>query len=281
MVSVKIQGGLGNQLFQYAFARAQSARKAEPFCLSDGFGYDYLLPSFFENIENKPSLFSNLTKKLSSQKKFDVENQWLSPSENLANFDAHKNTFYEGFFQSEQYFSDYKNKLCHDFEIKKKYQIDARRWLGMAPDQPYVAFHIRGGDYADFGNEELGGQNLCLPFDYYAKAWQLVCPFFFDSFHAVWVSDENPKMIEQKMQLFENQQLIRHHFVRYPQEIMDFQTLMQANIIVTANSSFSWWAAYLSQATQIFAPQHWLGYKIGQEFPCQIIPKNWSQIKIF
>ena len=63
--------------------------------------------------------------------------------------------------------------------------------------------------------------------------------------------------------------------------IVDFQILLAADIIVTANSSFSWWAAHLnSNCIRVLAPKYWLNFRVKNEYPSNVIPEAWEQIEI-
>ncbi len=275
MIVVKLQGGLGNQLFQLAFGVAQSQRERCSFVLAEGFGYSEMLASFFDLQNIK--ILKKISKKYSLKNQLE-ENQWIAPAKNLANFENQSNVLYDGYFQSEDYFLEHKNLIINSLKINKKYRIDARRWLGICDGRPCVAFHVRQEDYFSFGNDELGGKNLILPFDYYVNCWDTICKIFPNGFHAIWVAEKPLKDFQTSFFRFKKIENVTYHFVCYPQFVMDFQTLMQADIIVTANSTFSWWAAYLSKDKPIFAPENWLGFKINQEFPSKIIPTYWHKI---
>jgi len=64
--------------------------------------------------------------------------------------------------------------------------------------------------------------------------------------------------------------------------ITDFQIIMNADVSILSNSSFAWWAAYLNPKKNkiIYCPQYWLGFKVKKEYPENIIPTAWNQIKV-
>jgi hypothetical protein len=61
-------------------------------------------------------------------------------------------------------------------------------------------------------------------------------------------------------------------------EITDFLLLRHSSVVITSNSSFSWWAAWLNEDARVIAPRHWLGLKQGVEFPPGTILPTWEQI---
>jgi len=65
-------------------------------------------------------------------------------------------------------------------------------------------------------------------------------------------------------------------------EIMDLQLLMNADKLIVSNSSFAWWGAYLNKKNAaVFAPEYWLGFKVGRELPNAVIPGLFTKIKVY
>ena len=65
------------------------------------------------------------------------------------------------------------------------------------------------------------------------------------------------------------------------EEIIDFQLLINADILVLSNSTFAWWGAYLNPkpGKKVFAPKFWLGFKVGKEYPVNIILPSWTTVE--
>ena len=72
-----------------------------------------------------------------------------------------------------------------------------------------------------------------------------------------------------------------HFLFEKNDEITDFQILMNANIVISSNSSFAWWGCFLNrrQNKKVFAPKYWLGFKVKQEYPVGIMVKDWEWIE--
>jgi hypothetical protein len=65
-------------------------------------------------------------------------------------------------------------------------------------------------------------------------------------------------------------------------EALDLLLIANAASVVTSNSSFGWWGAYLNtgEGTRVLAPRHWLGFREGKELPHGVVPDRWEQITV-
>ncbi|MNY72313.1 hypothetical protein D3C86_2108360 [compost metagenome] len=65
-------------------------------------------------------------------------------------------------------------------------------------------------------------------------------------------------------------------------EIESLLALKHSQIDIISNSTFQWWGAWLNEVPNktIYAPKYWLGHKINKEYPKQVIPDGWRQIKV-
>lgn len=274
MFGVKIEGRLGNQLFQYAFALAMRERYHEDFYL-DGyrnwyFRDTFVLHRYFAIRRSLPGL--NAIKKFFylSRKGFRapmlVQDQWFPASDFLDR--SAPGLLYGGFFQSEEYFLPVKDLVREQFRIREKHRFDIRRITGN--DHETIVVHVRRTDYLKFGNDDLG-YNLSLPDSYYQR-----CLATMDTAgkNILFLSDDIAYVKEK----FGGPGAF---FSENNSEIVDFQLLMQADYLVLANSSFSWWGAYLNdRVKRVLAPKHWLGFKVGKEWPSGSVRKNWEAIDV-
>ena len=87
----------------------------------------------------------------------------------------------------------------------------------------------------------------------------------------------------------DNTEYIKHEFaylnnkyISNDSEINDFQHLIYADVCIIANSSFSWWGAWLNNRKnkKIYAPEHYLGYLIGKTLPENIYPAEWEIVNV-
>lgn len=291
---VKLNGGLGNQMFQYAFACA----------LVNKFKVDILFDfSFFEEIK----LNENFTTRVFE---LDVFNIGCKPAEKEAldkikrpdfksklerslakifpknygiNYIREKNLYvfdkkllnspdyiyYEGYFQNEKYFKHLRSELLNKFSLKVPLDEKNQTALNKILETSSVSIHIRRGDYVNLeSTKKIHGT---CPLEYYKEAIEYIAKkvknphFFLFSDDIDWV--------------------IKNLKLEYPFTVIDFNqgkgwfdlNLMKNckhNII--ANSSFSWWGAWLNENPEkiVIAPKKWtLEKRKGN-----IVPREWIKL---
>jgi hypothetical protein len=281
MVAVKLEGRLGNQLFQYAFIYT-AAKKLNTTFYIDSSTESFLLAEYFNIKKDKLLFLDRLLFSIKGYKNFfsyhlrrsfyraikkilflkEVQFSDKTPaSKELSKISD--GSINMGFFQSEIYFSEFKEDLKKQFTVKEKYRVEYETIKKTLPkDFRYVAVHIRRGDYIDL--------NLTLPSAYYQKAIERIhSP---DNFYII-LSDD-PAFAEKE---FEN---LHNKYVSVNTDITDLQFLIGADICILSNSSFSWWGAYLNtRHSQIIAPKFWSGNGEKTEYPKDILLNKWSLIE--
>lgn len=280
MISVRLEGRLGNQLFQYAFVYA-SARKLgvafyvdksiEPFLLPEYFkikkGISFYFESYFFSIKGFKHIFThhlrrlfyNGIKKICFLKNVYFSDQCLAENELQKLRDGSMNI---GFFQSEKFFQPYQNDIKKLFSIHEKYQRQFNKLCPLVPEgKKLVTIHVRRTDYLDL--------NLTLHPGYYHKAIESIqSP---DNFYVI-VSDD-PDFAEEEFKKLENKYISRNT------PIIDLQFLMNSDICILSNSSFSWWGAYLNtKNSKVIASKFWSGRDLNFEYPVDIIREDWILI---
>jgi hypothetical protein len=274
MIAVKLKGRLGNQMFQYAFAFATARKLKTNFLLIEDHSYTEELSEFFELPNYKKSFIAKCRFKFFIWMKYHLKvirinqkNPYSSNQKQLSN----NNCVYEGFFQSALYFEEYRNQLANQFIIKKEHRIDIRKKLNIQNDKPIMVLHVRRTDYSNYGNESLGGVNLMLPLEYYYECLKKISNP--EKYNIVFVTDD-PAFVKINFSAY------KPIVSSSKSPITDFQILMEGDLVIVANSSFSWWAAYLNKkASKIFAPKYWSGFKVKEQYPPDIILKNWTSIE--
>lgn len=278
MVGVKLEGRLGNQMFQFAFAYA-TAKKLDTKFYLDRSIIAFLPAKYFDLPKNLDTKLDYSIFKIKGYKHFFSHHlkkafylfikcfyrlqTIVIANENVPTEEIKKiepNTLIIGYFQSELYFLEARAAIKSFFSIKKPFRESFQQQLSNLPkDKPYIAVHIRRGDYRDLG--------LDLPYAYFHEAIEKIGDR--DAFY-VFLSDE-PDQIENEFSY------LPYKYISKQNEIIDFQFLTQANTCVLSNSSFSWWGAYLnSKQATIYAPKNWLGKE--SELPRAVIQKNWTKL---
>ncbi|WP_163407787.1 alpha-1,2-fucosyltransferase [Flavobacterium ajazii] len=290
MILIKIQGGLGNQMFQYAFANILAKKNKNQIVIEDSIykltdkreGYtprNFEL-SIFDNeyVFAKKSdvlLFDNLSfinkvkrkLKLNYPKKFNEPTFEFSVKANSLKSPV----FAIGYFQSFKYFKGFENDIkdLFIFPINKlsPKNIDL---VPLLKNQNTVAVHIRRGDYiTDAITNQFHGS---CSFEYYTEAISLITsqlenPTF------VFFSDDS-EWVKENFEDFEfNKIFVDHNKGSDSWMDMFLMSICSHNII--ANSSFSWWSAWLNNnpKKKVVAPKNW--FQIKEIDINSIIPEEW------
>jgi len=244
MITSYIQGGLGNQLFQIAAGASLANRLDVDFALHEG---QHFLPYQGNNINSyRETILKNIKFKDLSTSNFSVH-RWDSPS--YLKIPEKDNQALIGYFQSEKYFMDWNQGVKDLFCIPK-----------VEMPEGSVAIHIRRGDYLKFP-----GIHNVLEADYYYQALRRIkdysCVYIFtDSDVPFELNIPNKTIISEGTDI----------------EHISMMSNCSHNII--ANSTFSWWAAYLNNNdNQVIAPKQWFGPKGPQDWK-DIYCEGWEVV---
>lgn len=291
MIGVRLAGGLGNQMFQYAAGLRLATRhdtqlvldlsrlQERTACTPRAFGLHCfrvratrtgtprLLPSS-EWAGRARALFRRIREPRAPL------GMTLWPERGYA-FDeavlqAPDAVCLEGYWQSEKYFHDVEPLVRAHFSFAEEPDGDVRRWIGEIARCESVAVHVRRGDYVS----TAAGRRFhgVLPLDYYAKAAGLIAaqvrnPHFFV------VSDDPP--------------WCRQHFrIPHPVTVVegarsaseDLRLIRSCRHHVIANSAFSWWGAWLADPPSrlVVAPERWF---LTPELDTKdLIPPGWLRV---
>jgi hypothetical protein len=251
-------GQLGNQMFQYASLRGIAKNKGYNFCIP--YHNEVVLDSFGNKL--RIELFDAFT--MGNVSKMNI--QYIDESRPIikeSGFEFDENLYNScqdwislcGYFQSEKYFKNIEKEIREDFIFKPEIANLCKSQMSEI-DSP-IALHIR---------------NLTL--DYYEKSLSK-----FNSNRTVIIfSDDSQWCKEQKM--FEDDRFL---ISQYNSSYVDLCLMSLCTDFIVANSTFSWWGAWLSKSINktIYAPdpKKWFGPNKSHLNTSDIIPSEWLIIK--
>jgi len=296
MIIVNINGGLGNQMFQYALGKALSIKKNTDLTLYTKEVSDRNDHNGFElhNVFNTTSAVAtdterksvlgmryshNIIKLLRSKKigflrgkHYIVENHFHYDKQIE---DITKCVFLRGFWQSEKYFSAHRQAILKEFSFKNKLSDKNLKAAKKIQETISISIHVRRGDY--ISNPGVNKTFASLNAEYYQKALKKLnidpikslLVFFSDD--TDWVE----KNIINQLSNDYKHMLVNHNIGSESYNDMRLMSLCSHNII--ANSSFSWWGAWLNRTPgrKVIAPKNWF---LTDKSTVNLYPNDWIKI---
>ena len=286
-VIIKLNGGLGNQMFQWALARMIQVTKGIDISLDMSyFGKRYarayelnifkMQPEFVENsiTKFKLSLIWALRKSMNGKKFLG----YTLYSEKQFNFEERineidPNTYIEGFFQSELYFKDIENKLREDFQFTAPLSGKNKEIIDEIASKDSISVHIRRGDYVQ--KERYKNLYANCGLDYYKRAVDYIAKSC--NKPVLLVFSDDIEWVKENLKLDYPCIFVSHNTGAQSYEDMRLMSLCTHNII--ANSSFSWWGAWLNNNHNkiVVAPKKW--FNDDEIIQTDVIPKTWIQLE--
>ena len=292
MVISQILGGLGNQMFQYAAGRALSLAAEQPLLL-DLRGFErYTLHQGFEigtvfSAPVKAATASDVSDMLGWRAgdlmrkvlkrvpypRLHGPHLAIEPHFNywpgLREIDAP--SYLMGYWQSEKYFKDFEQNIRSDFNFKATLDGENLETSDRMQGCNSVSLHVRRGDYVTHA-PTAKILNVCS-IDFYHKAItriaeQISSPYLF-------VFSDDQQWVRNNLKIpFPAEYIDRN---RGMQSYIDMQLMSLCKHQIIANSSFSWWGAWLNQnpGKIVIAPRNWFcnGLNDGD-----LIPQQWTSL---
>ena len=286
MIIVKIIGGLGNQMFQYAYAKALQEKGNEvkidisvfnTYKLHGGYQLDkYKIDLKASTIEENNRFYKNtnmikILRRLGYDKSTIIKEETLLFDDTLLKVED--NNYISGYFQTELYFKDIRESILREFIMTNKYTSYTEKiQKNILSNSKTCSIHIRRGDFINNTNISLHG---ACDLSYYTEAIKFMnlqyrgLKYFIFSDDISWVREN----LEIEDALY-----IDSAEPRPPHEDIYLMSICSHNII--ANSSFSWWGAWLNQNQNkvVIAPKRWF---VDDEMDKQakgIAPDGWIKI---
>lgn len=239
---IKVYGGLGNQLFQYAFGQAQEANGIDV-C------YDI---SWFDRSQHADRPYRLDKFCIDVQKGYLIKRQRTINEVSLNYLNdllllKLENCNFLGYWQHPRYFQKIFPQLEKEFCVRSNlYTEEFLDWKDRIEKSESVSVHVRRGDYVTIPNHYL------LPMDYYNRALEQ-----FRGKEIFVFSDD----IDWCQRVFENA-----NFVCLKEDYLEFELMKLCQHNIIANSTFSWWAAVLNDNPDkiVVSPKKWRPTKEGQ-----------------
>lgn len=284
MILIKVTGGPGNQLFQYAFGRNLAliyktdlyldlsefeikkhrvfvlnkfkikAKIATEKLLKSYLKFSYYLPYDFRPQFHKllPNYFGNI----SYEKKFTFDKN---------NFQIKNDSYLIGFWQSEKYFTDIRHKLLNEIQLKHNFSAKSKKLLKQIQKTESISINIRRGDF--LSNPQINKRHGVIGLKYFTDAIKFISSktanprFFLFSDDIKWVKDN----IKPSHAIY-----VDFNYPLHSEEDLLLGSFCKHNILT--NSTFSWWVGWLNSNPNkiVTAPSKWfkqLNYDLSDFFP--------------
>lgn len=276
MIIVNLCGGLGNQMFQYAFARNIQKLRGEKIildisdlCNDSNPSRKYSLDHFvlnenialekskkYKHIYDSRNIFIRGFQHISPEITYSIMSNfgvyiWDYASYKVVSIlNKYKNVYLHGYWQSELYFPNCKEILQHEFQIKKP-DFDKQNFelISELRSAGSVCVHIRRTDFLSPQNALMVCGN-----DYYIKAMEYIEHKIKNPVYYVFSDD-----IDDVKRNFDfNGRNVKYVGNNNP-DYIELSIMAECKYFIIANSTFSWWASYLSDSDEkiIAAPSVW------------------------
>lgn len=274
MIIAKLMGGVGNQMFQYALGRRLSLERNVPLRLDLSWFKTqslrhYLLDTFRINAclatSADVSLFTKsywnkILRKLHHAKehckpyytRLVVDEQYYFYDPRITD-KIGENALLVGYWQTEKYFKTIDSLIRYEFQLKEPFSEENKHWLEKVESQYTISVHVRRSDY--ISNPRANAMHGVCPIDYYIQASNILRKKYPLAIFVIFSDDL--EWARNNMGFFSPALFVEMKGLRKDSEELALMSLCSHHII--ANSSFSWWGAWLGvnpQKTVIF-PRSW------------------------
>lgn len=297
MVTVILRGGLGNQLFQYATGRAHALRTNRELFLDlsrldrdrgpevakrslhvDSFDISEHYTVKSENSNRSNIISDRVPRALAAiSPHLGMRLFGLYSENHPQKFDSHVLDFpsditLNGYWQSERYFEEYADTLREEITVSEPIRGENAKWYDQIQEASSVSVHIRRGDYVSLGN--------ALPPAYYRQSLTRIHKetgaesLFFFSDDMDWVRTHNEELLPESVDFDVNYVECNDGETAHE----DLRLMRTCDSHVIANSTFSWWGAWLdgSDMNRVIAPNYWFDTPVEQ---LDIIPDRWTTVE--
>jgi hypothetical protein len=287
MIIVNLKGGLGNQMFQYALGRHLAEKnkvelKLDTTSLSKAkeLGNIYRpfdLDAF--NIKNEQATpleiqalrypYGFISKFKSIFERKILRKTFVTFDEKV--LELKDGVYLDGYWQSPKYFEAIRDTLLTEFTLKTHLSPSGQALQDKILSSTSVSLHVRRGDYV--ANKRVLKENGICSVEYYKQAIGVMATKVADP--TFFVFSDDIQWVKTNLPLPTNAVFVSDETISAPEELF-LMSACKHNII--ANSSFSWWGAWLNQNEDktVIAPTPWFD---TITYDANLIPDTWIQLQ--
>lgn len=257
MISSYFQGGLGNQLFQISAALSLAEDNGDKSVFNMAY---HDLPKQGRKCKN---YLNSILRNVNFSSKYKPSSFYHEPDFCYNKIPYSPNICLVGYFQSEKYFVHNREIIKKTFSIDKESQEIIKSKYDNILNKAPISVHIRRGDYLSSN----GVHPVCTK-DYYERAFEM-----FDADSTFLIFSDDIKWCRQ------NFIGDRYYFAEGNEDYIDLYLMSKCSHNIIANSSFSWWAAWLNDNThkRVISPKNWFGGDAKFDTK-DVRPQGWEMI---
>lgn len=286
MIIVRLEGGLGNQMFQYALGKAVAKKHNTSLRLDTTFLLDRTLKNTvfrnydldILNLEVKIAQQEDIEQVLTAVPEYSLsekikfrflkstipyfrknefyEKQFYAFDPNV--FNTQKNVYFYGYWQNQHYFNHIKDELQKDFSFRNPLSENENTLLSEINSENAVAINVRRTDYiSDQETNEFMG---VITGSYYPEAIKIVKQKI--SKPRFYIFSDDIEWCREHFKDLENHVIVDHSYKGH--KFSSYLRLMSScKHFIIPNSTFAWWAVWINQNNNkvIVQPKNWVNDK--------------------
>jgi hypothetical protein len=293
MIVVKLQGGLGNQLFQYAFGRAVSLHYQQPLYFDMKFLLDrsprenFVFRDYDLDLFDLPEVkFYNSERNslIEKTKQFFGIKQITYFNEKSFSFDPtvfelnKKHLYFDGYWQSPKYFEENSELLKKEFVLKNKLTIHQQQLLVQIQQDESVCINFRRTDFVTI--DSAISHHGVPPLTFYYESVRKIKALKENSKLKFYIFSDDIEWCRHNFKLEDDLIFVTHDLYKGERFSSYMQLMIACKNFIIPNSTFAWWAAWLSTTENklVISPKQWFADTAIQSQTNDLRPLEWIQL---
>lgn len=263
MITAHIVGGLGNQLFQIFNLIAYCLRNGMPFYFENDTPTRSDRPYYWNNfLSSLKPFFRNINVNPRLKLKLPVLNErgfHYTPFKKI-----NRSFKFNGYFQSYKYFIDKQSQICKLINLDIQTNRVREKYKELYDFENTISLHFRLGDY-----KKLQNIHPVLPLKYYMDSLEYILDKNSETWNVlVFYEKQDEATINININKLKEHFSNKLNFTAINTNIVDYEQLLLMSLCkhnIIANSTFSWWGAYLNRKSDkiVCCPEIWFGGGCG------------------